>query len=219
MLDDVWPELAKAMATGMMAGGASVIVQWAINRARRARAHELRALRTRLDRRLVAILAADVVSYSRLMTSDEEGTHLRLMACRREVFEPKIREYRGRIVKTTGDGALAEFGSVVDAVRCALEVQRLMRTRNAQVPQSRRIEWRIGVNLGDVIIAPEDIYGHGVNLAARLESLAAPGEVCISAEAWRHVRGTVAAEFTDLGEQRLKNIPEPAHVFAVSIAA
>ena len=130
-----------------------------------------------------------------------------------------MREYRGRIVKHTGDGALAEFSSIVDAVRCALEVQRAMVLRNAELPQSRRIEFRMGVNLGDVIVAPDDIYGHGVNLATRLESLAPPGGICISADTWRHVRGAVTAEFVDLGEKRLKNIADPAHVFAVSPAA
>ena len=169
--------------------------------------------------RLAAVLAADVVGYSRLMTADEEGTHRRLVTYRREVIEPKVREHRGRIVKHTGDGALAEFSSVVDAVRCALEMQRLMLARNAGVSQNRRIEFRIGINLGDVIVAPDDIYGHGVNLAARLEGLAPPGGICISADAWRHVRGAIAAEFVDLGEQRLKNIADPAHVFALSLAA
>jgi len=132
---------------------------------------------------------------------------------------PKVREHRGRIVKHTGDGALVEFGSVVDAVRCALEVQRNLFARNSVLPQNRRVEFRIGVNLGDVIVAPDDIYGHGVNVAARLEGLAPPGGICISAEAWRHVRSAVAAEFVDLGEQRLKNIADPAHVFALSPAA
>jgi adenylate cyclase len=153
------------------------------------------------------------------MSIDEEGTHFRLLAYRREVIAPKVRDHRGRIVKHTGDGALVEFGSVVDAVRCALDVQRIIRARNAGLPQDRRVEFRIGVNLGDVIVAPDDIYGHGVNVASRLESLAPPGGICISADAWRHVRGAVAAEFVDLGEQRLKNIADPAHVFAVSPAA
>ena len=105
---------------------------------------------------------------------------------------------------------------MVDAVRCALDVQRIIRARNALLPQDRRIEFRIGVNLGDVIVAPDDIYGHGVNVASRLEGLAAPGGICISADAWRHVRGAIAAEFVDLGEKRLKNIADPAHVFALS---
>ena len=162
----------------------------------------LRADRLRLERRLAAILAADVVGYSRLMSGDEEGTHRRLLAYRREVIAPKVREHRGRIVKHTGDGALVEFGSVVDAVRCALDVQRIIRARNAGLPQDRRIEFRIGVNV-----------------AARLEGLAPPGGICISANAWGHVRGAVAVEFVDLGEQRLKNIADPAHVFAIAPAA
>jgi adenylate cyclase len=153
------------------------------------------------------------------MSGDEEGTHRRLVRYRREVIAPKVREHRGRIVKNTGDGALVEFGSIVDAVRCALEVQRAMVARNAELPETHRIQFRMGVNLGDVIVASDDIYGHGVNLAARLESLAAPGGVCISADAWRHVRGAIAAEFVDLGEQQLKNIADPAHVFAIAPAA
>jgi len=173
----------------------------------------------RLERRLAAILAADVAGYSRLMSADEEGTHLRLLAYRREIIAPKVRQHRGRIVKHTGDGALVEFCSVVDAVRCALDVQRIIRLRNSGMPKNHRIELRIGVNLGDVIVAPDDIYGHGVNVAARLEGLAPPGGICISADAWRHVRGAVAAEFVDLGEKRLKNIADPAHVFAIAPAA
>jgi adenylate cyclase len=225
MLEDVGPDLAKALVTGLLAGGASVAVQLAspgmakvVRRLRSDRAGKT-ANQRHVERRLAAILAADVAGYSRLMTADEEGTHFRLLSHRREVIEPKVREHRGRIVKHTGDGALAEFASVVDAVRCALEVQQLMLTRNAAVSQSRRIEFRMGVNFGDVIIAPDDIYGHHVNLTARLESLASPGGICISADAWRHVRGVIAAEFVDLGEQRLKNIADPAHVFAVSPAA
>ena len=225
MLEDVGPDLVKALVTGLLAGGASVAVQLVSPRVARV----LRRLRLkprgeatnqqRVERRLAAILAADVAGYSRLMTADEEGTHFRLLTHRREVIEPKIREHRGRIVKYTGDGALAEFSSVIDAVRCALEVQQLMLARNAGVSPSRRIEFRMGINLGDVIVAPDDIYGHGVNLAARLEGLAPPGGICISADAWRHVRGAIAAEFVDLGEQRLKNIADPAHVFALSLAA
>jgi class 3 adenylate cyclase len=219
MFEALWPELGKVFAAGLLAGGASVAMQWAAGKAVRL----LRARRTRdaaeparMERRLAAILAADVVGYSRLMAADEEGTHSRLLTCRREVIEPKIREHRGRIVKNTGDGALVEFGSAVDAVRCALDVQQAMVARNVGVPQTRRIELRMGVNLGDVIVVPGDIYGHAVNLAARLESLAAPGGICLSADIWRHVRGTIAAEFVDLGERRLKNIADPAHVFAVA---
>jgi adenylate cyclase len=218
MLEEVWPEIGNAWVSGVLAGGGSILVQWLAPKAR-ALLKRLRADKLRLERRLAAILAADVVGYSRLMSADEEGTHFRLLTHRREVIEPKVREFRGRIVKHTGDGALAEFGSVVDAVRCALEVQQLMLTRNAGVSQNRRIEFRMGINLGDVIVAPDDIYGHSVNLAARLEGLAPPGGICISADAWRHVRGAIAAEFVDLGEQRLKNIADPAHVFALSLAA
>ncbi len=219
MLEEVWPEIGNAWVSGVLAGSGSVLVQWLAPKAARL----LRRLRapdhSRLERRLAAILAADVVGYSRLMSADEEGTHLCLLAYRREVIAPKVREYRGRIVKHTGDGALVEFGSVVDAVRCALDVQRIIRARNAELPPDRRIEFRIGVNLGDVIVTPDDIYGHGVNVAARLEGLAPPGGICISDDAWRHVRGAVAAEFVDLGEQRLKNIADPAHVFAIAPAA
>jgi adenylate cyclase len=219
MLEELWPEIGKAWVTGVLAGGGSILVQWLAPKAARL-LRRLRATRhPRLERRLAAILAADVVGYARLMSADEEGTHRRLVTYRREIIDPQVRQHRGRIVKSTGDGALVEFGSVVDAVRCALETQRLLLARNAELSQSRRIEFRIGVSLGDVIVAPDDIYGHGVNLAARLESLAPPGGICISADAWRYVRGVVVAEFVDLGEQRLKNIDDPAHVFAIAPAA
>jgi len=218
MLEEVWSEIGNAWVSGVLAGGGSILVQWLMPKASNL-LKRLRADKVRLERRLAAILAADVVGYSRLMSADEEGTHLRLLAYRREVIAPKVREHRGRIVKHTGDGALVEFGSAVDAVRCALEMQRVIRARNADLPQDRRIKLRIGVNLGDIIVASDDIYGHGVNVAARLESLAPPGGICISADAWRHVRGVIAAKFVDLGEQRLKNIPDPAHVFAVAPAA
>jgi adenylate cyclase len=218
MLEEVWPQMGNAWLSGVLAGGGSILVQWLVPKAARL-LRRWRAADLRLERRLAAILAADVVGYSRLMSADEEGTHFRLLAYRREVIAPKVREHRGRIVKHTGDGALVEFGSVVDAVRCALDVQRVILARNAGVPKERRIEFRIGVNLGDVIVAPDDIYGHGVNVAARLEGLAPPGGICISADAWRHVRGAVAAEFVDMGEHRLKNIADPAHVFALALAA
>jgi adenylate cyclase len=136
-------------------------------------------------RRLIAILAADVAGYSRLMGADEEGTHERLKAHRRALVEPKIAEHHGRIVKTTGDGLLAEFASVVDAVRCAAEIQRGMIDREPEVPEERRIRFRIGINLGDVIVDEQDIFGDGVNVAARLEALAEPGGICVS----RVVRG------------------------------
>src|SRR6201997_33021 len=139
-------------------------------------------------RRLTAILAADVAGYSRLMGGDEEGTHERLTAHLRELVNPKIAEYRGRIVKNTGDGMLAEFASVVDAVRCAVEVQRAMADRNAATPPEKRIEFRAGINLGDVIAEEHDIFGDGVNVAARLEGLAEPGEVLISNTVHDHVR-------------------------------
>ena len=134
----------------------------------------------RVERRLAAILAADIAGYSRLMGEDEEGTLAALKALRRQLIDPKIKEHRGRIVKTTGDGALVEFASVIDAVRCAVEVQREMAERNADVPAERRIEFRIGLNVGDIIIDEDDIYGDGVNVAARLEALADPGRICVS---------------------------------------
>src|SRR5215469_9714562 len=136
--------------------------------------------RERVARRLAAILAADVAGYSRLMGKDEEGMHAALSALRREVTEPNIAEHRGRIVKTTGDGLLAEFPSIVDAVRCAVELQREMALRNENLAKERHIEFRIGINLGDVIIDEEDVYGDGVNIAARLEALAEPGGICVS---------------------------------------
>ena len=133
-----------------------------------------------VERRLAAILAADVTGYSRLMGADEEGTHERFKLHCRQLFDPKIKEHRGRIVKNTGDGMLVEFPSVVDAVRCAAEVQRAMVDRNADTAEDKRIAFRVGVNLGDVIAEAEDIYGDGVNIAARLEALAEPGGICIS---------------------------------------
>ena len=158
MLEEVWPQMGNAWVSGVLAGGGSVLVQWLAPRAVRLLRRLRAADHLRLERRLAAILAADVVGYSRLMSDDEEGTHRRLLAYRREVIAPKVREHRGRIVKHTGDGALVEFGSVVDPVRCALDVQRAVGLRNAGLPQERRIELRIGVNLGDVIVAPDDIY-------------------------------------------------------------
>src|SRR5277367_3809895 len=137
----------------------------------------------RVERRLAAILAADVAGYSRLMGNDEEGTLAALKACRRELIDPKIAEHRGRIVKTTGDGALVEFASAVDAARCAIEIQRAMAKRNAAVPEARRVEFRIGINVGDIISDEGDIYGDGVNIAARVESLASPGAICLSEDA------------------------------------
>jgi len=166
-------------------------------------------------RRLAAILAADVVGYSRLMGTDEEGTHERLKAHLRELVDPKIGEHRGRIVKNTGDGFLAEFSSVVDAVRCATEIQRGMAEREPEVPEERRIRFRIGINLGDVIAEGEDIFGDGVNIAARLEVLAEPGGICISRVVRDQVRDRLNHTFEDLGEQTVKNIARPVRVFAL----
>ena len=166
-------------------------------------------------RRLTAILAADVAGYSRLMGVDEEGTHERLKEHLRELVDPKIKEHRGRTVKNTGDGLLAEFASVVDAVRCAVEIQRGMLDREPEVPDERRIRFRIGVNLGDVIVEEHDIFGDGVNVAARLEALAEAGGICISDDAFRQVRGKIEAEFADLGEQSLKNIARPLRVYRI----
>jgi len=170
------------------------------------------------SRHLAAILAADVAGYSRLMGEDEEGTLARLNAHRRELIDPMVAEHHGRIVKTTGDGLLIEFPSVVEAVSCALAVQRAMVERNAATPEEKRITFRIGVNLGDIIVEDGDIYGDGVNIAARLEGIAEPGGICISDDAFRQVRAKVEAEFADIGEQSLKNIARPIRVYRIPIA-
>src|SRR5215831_10320661 len=164
-------------------------------------------------RRLAAILAADVAGYSRLMGADEEGTHERLQGHLRELVDPKIAEQRGRIVKNTGDGFLAEFASVVDAVRCATEIQRGMAERNAGTQAEKRIEFRIGINLGDVIAEEHDIFGDDVNIAARLEALAEPGRILVSHTVYEHVRDRLPFAFEDLGEQRVKNIARPVQVY------
>jgi class 3 adenylate cyclase len=166
-------------------------------------------------RRLAAILAADVAGYSRLMGADEEGTLERLKMLRRELVDPKIAEHHGRIVKTTGDGLLAEFPSVVDAVRCAAEVQRRMIDRDTEATVERRIRFRIGVNLGDIIVDGDDIYGDGVNIAARLEALAEPSGICISRMVHDQIRDKLAYRFEDLGEQSVKNIARPVRVYAL----
>ena len=171
-----------------------------------------------VERRLAAILAADVAGYSRLMGADEEGTLERLKAHRRELVDPKIKEHHGRIVKTTGDGMLVEFPSVVDAVRCAVEAQRAMLDRNAETPEDKRIAFRIGINLGDVIIAGDDIYGDGVNIAARLEALAEPGGICISRVVRDQIRDKLPYPFEDLGAQSVKNIARPLRVYTMSAA-
>src|SRR5580704_592351 len=160
----------------------------------------------RVERRLAAILAADVAGYSLLMGVDEEGTLARLNAHRREFLEPTVAEYRGRIVKRTGDGILVEFGSAVDATRCAIQTQRGMAQRNADVPPDQRIEIRIGIHVGDIIIEDGDIFGDGVNIAARLEGIATPGGICLSDDTFRQVRGKIDVAFEDEGDQQLKNI-------------
>src|SRR5215471_13910568 len=172
----------------------------------------------RIERRLTAILAADIAGYSRLMGADEEGTLAALKTLRREVTDPKIKEHRGRIVNTTGDGLLSEFASVVDAVRCAIEVQREMTARNAGVQADRRIDFRIGINLGDVILDENDIFGDGVNVAARLEALAEPGSICVSRVVRDQVRDKLAIPFEDMGEQQVKNIARPVRAYRALLA-
>ncbi|MEJ2122795.1 MAG: adenylate/guanylate cyclase domain-containing protein [Alphaproteobacteria bacterium] len=167
-------------------------------------------------RRLAAILAADVVGYSRLMREDETGTLAQLRTLRKELFEPKIDEYGGRIVKTTGDGILIEFASAVDAVQHAVDVQQAMGQRNSGVPKDRRIELRLGINLGDVIVDGDDLYGDGVNIASRLEGLAEPGHTCISSSVYEQVRHKVDLAYEDRGEQSVKNIADPIHVYAIA---
>ena len=171
----------------------------------------------RVARRLAAILAADVAGYSRLMGQDEEGTVARLKIHRRELIDPKIAEHRGRVVKTTGDGILIEFPSVVDALWCAIEMQRGMAERNAAEPRDARIEFRIGINLGDIISDDDDIHGDGVNIAARLEGLAEPGGIYVSQTVLDHTRGKIAFEAEDRGEQSLKNIARRIHVYRILV--
>lgn len=171
----------------------------------------------RVERRLAAILAGDVAGYSRLMGADEEGTLSRLNAHRREFLEPTVVAHRGRIVKRTGDGVLIEFASAVDAARCAVEIQNGMVERNASVPQEQRIEIRIGIHVGDIIIEDDDIFGDGVNIAARLEGIAQPGGICISDDAYRQVRGKLDANFQDAGQRQLKNIAQPVRVYQLQL--
>jgi adenylate cyclase len=171
----------------------------------------------RAQRRLAAILAADVVGYSRLMGADEAGTLAQLKSHRRELLDPKITEHQGRIVKTTGDGMLVEFASVVDALRCVIEAQRDMRERNAATPKEKRIEFRFGLNVGDIIFDGEDIYGDGVNIASRLEGIAEPGGICVSGRVYEDARGKLDITFDDWGEQQLKNIAWPVRVYRVRL--
>src|SRR5258705_1405177 len=170
-----------------------------------------------VERRLAAILAADVAGSCRLIGIDEEGTLAQLNALRKTLFDPKVTDHRGRIVKNTGDGALVEFASVVDAVRCADEIQRGMAEQNNDVPQDKRIEFRIGIHVGDIIIADDDIFGDGVNIAVRLEGIAEPGGICISDDAHRQIRGKVESTLEDMGSQSLKNIAEPMRAWRVRI--
>ena len=169
----------------------------------------------RVQRRLAAILAADIAGYSRLMGQDEAGTLARVRALHRELIDPKVAKHEGRIVKTTGDGILIEFPSVVEAVAAAIAVQRGMAEHNLALPQDNRIEFRVGINLGDVIVEDGDIYGDGVNVAARLEALAEPGGICVSAIVHDPVQGKVDCAFEDIGEQSLKNVARSVRVYRV----
>ena len=170
---------------------------------------------TEIHRRLAAILAADVVGYSRLMGQDEAGTLVAFKSHLEEVIEPRIAEREGRVVKLMGDGVLAEFPSAVEAVHCAVEIQRAMADRAADVPEGRRIQLRIGINLGDIIFQDDDIFGDGVNVAARLEGLAEPGGICISSTVHLQVKNKIDVGFQDLGDQEVKNIESPVHAFNV----
>jgi adenylate cyclase len=166
-------------------------------------------------RRLAAILAADVAGHSRLVEADEEGTLSRLRALRSDVIDPRLAGHRGRIVKTTGDGLLIEFASVVDAVRCAAELQTAMAEANTPLPPDRRIEFRIGIHQGDIVADQDDIFGDGVNIAARLEGLAELGGICVSARVHEDAAGRLDLAFEDIGDQALKNISRPVRVFRV----
>ena len=168
-----------------------------------------------MDRKLSAILAADVVGYSALMERDEAGTFERLRAGQKGLFEPEIARHRGQIFKLMGDGMLAEFGSVVDAVECAVSLQRGLAERNSAVPEEQRILVRIGINLGEVIVEGDDRYGEGVNVAARLQQLASPGGICVSKKVAKEVEKKVALGFEPMGEQKVKNIAEPVQAFRV----
>jgi len=162
-----------------------------------------------MERRLAAILAIDVVGYSRLMGDDEEGTLAALKSRRKNLIDPEVAEHHGRIVKLMGDGALVEFASVIDAVECAAAIQQRMKELNANLPENGRIEFRIGINIGDIIVEGDDIYGDGVNVAARLEALADPGSICVARNVFNQVKNKVDVGFEDMGEHRVKNIAEP----------
>ena len=168
-----------------------------------------------MERRLAAILAADIVGYSRLMGADEAGTVAVMRALREDLFDPLITRHNGRIVKLMGDGTLVEFASVVDAVNCAVKTQAALAQRNSDLPDDQHVHLRIGINLGDVIVQDDDLFGDGVNVAARLEGIADPGGICVSAAVAEQARGKATAEFLDMGEQTLKNIAQPVRVFHV----
>ena len=169
----------------------------------------------RVERRLSAIMAADVAGYSRLMHNDEEATHAKLTALLTDAVAPAIAEHGGRIVKNTGDGFLAEFPSAVEAVRAAMQFQTRIHEITIDEAEDNRIAFRVGINIGDVIVEPHDIFGDGVNIAARLESIAEPGGICVSSSVYDQVRDKVRVEFVDMGEQNLKNIARPVRVYAV----
>src|SRR6185295_4823928 len=170
----------------------------------------------RVQRRLAAILAADVVGYSRLMEQDESGTLASLKSRRKEVLEPLVARHQGRVFKVTGDGVLIDFGSAVNAVQCAIELQQGMAAANSNLPETRRIVWRIGVNLGDVIMEGSDLYGEGINIAARLESIAEPGGIAVSGTAFDQVKNKIDVVLEDLGPRTLKNIAEAVRVYRVT---
>ncbi len=170
-----------------------------------------------MERKLAAILAADVVGYSALMERDEKGTHERLTAIRKELLEPEIARRHGRVFKLMGDGMLAEFGSVVDAVECAVSLQRGLAERNVNLPEDQRLRVRIGINLGEVIVEGDDRFGEGVNIAARLEQLADPGGICVSGKVAREVEKKLAFSFEPMGAQHFKNIAEPIQTFRVRL--
>jgi len=173
-----------------------------------------------IERRLVAILAADIVAFSRLTSADEEGTLRRVVALRSELIEPITTTHHGRVVKTMGDGFIVEFSSIVDAVRAAVELQQRFAAQNSDHPPEAHIEFRVGIHLGDVVVQPDgDLLGDGVNIAARLETLADPGGICISEDAYRQVRDRIDRQFIDLGEKELKNITHPMRIYAVDLAS
>jgi class 3 adenylate cyclase len=171
----------------------------------------------KIERRLAAIMAADVAGYSRLMHSHEEATHLKLTSLLIEAVQPAIAAHGGRIVKNTGDGFLAEFPSAVEAIRAAMQFQARVRELTADDPEDRRIAFRVGVNIGDVIVEPHDIFGDGVNIAARLESIATPGGICISSTVYDQIEGKIGDRFADRGEQKLKNIDRPVRVYGLTL--